>query len=107
MGYKLLGFVVWQGAKWYLRRRFPHGGRNIAIAAVAGGVIAGGIAVGLLSMVAYERWMHRATHRTDTALVDDPEAPALSIGTGGTSTATATLAPPARGLATWSTARGE
>lgn len=22
-GYKLLGYVVWQGGKWYLRRRLP------------------------------------------------------------------------------------
>lgn len=22
MAYKLLGFAVWQGAKWYLRRRY-------------------------------------------------------------------------------------
>jgi hypothetical protein len=23
MGYKLLGFVVWQGGKWYVRKRWP------------------------------------------------------------------------------------
>jgi hypothetical protein len=45
MGYKLLGFVVWQGGKWYLRRRLPGAGRKVAIAAIAGGVIVGGIAV--------------------------------------------------------------
>ena len=45
MGYKLLGFVVWHGAKWYLRRRFPGAGRKAAIAALAGGVIVGGAAV--------------------------------------------------------------
>ena len=39
MGYKLLGYAVWQGGKWYLRRRFPHARRN---AAIAGGV---GVAV--------------------------------------------------------------
>jgi len=22
-GYRLLGYVVWQGGKWYLRRRLP------------------------------------------------------------------------------------
>jgi uncharacterized protein involved in exopolysaccharide biosynthesis len=41
MGYKLLGFVVWQGAKWYLRRRFPNAPRNLAIAGVAGVLLAG------------------------------------------------------------------
>ena len=24
MGYKLLGFVVWRGARWYVRRRVGH-----------------------------------------------------------------------------------
>jgi hypothetical protein len=38
MGYKLLGFAVWKGAKWYLGRRVgPHAGTK---AAVAGGVLA-------------------------------------------------------------------
>jgi hypothetical protein len=45
MGYKVLGFVVWQAAKWYARRKVPHAGRNAAIAAIAGGVIVGGVAV--------------------------------------------------------------
>ena len=45
MGYKVLGFVVWQGAKWYLRRRFSGAGRKAAIAALAGGLIVGGAAV--------------------------------------------------------------
>ena len=45
MGYKVLGFVVWQGAKLYLRRRYNGGGRKVAIAALAGGLIVGGLAV--------------------------------------------------------------
>ncbi len=45
MGYKLLGFVVWQGAKLYLRKRFPHAQRNVAIAGV-GGVLLAGLAFG-------------------------------------------------------------
>ena len=24
MGYRLLGFTVWKGAKWFLRRRYGH-----------------------------------------------------------------------------------
>jgi hypothetical protein len=44
MGYKLLGFAVWQGGKWYVRRRMSGVGRKLAIvglgAAVVGGVIA-------------------------------------------------------------------
>lgn len=42
MGYKLLGFVVWKGATFYLGRRFgPRAGTK---AAVAGGALALGAA---------------------------------------------------------------
>jgi hypothetical protein len=41
MGYKLLGFAVWKGAKWYLGRRIgPHARTKVA---VAGGVLALGV----------------------------------------------------------------
>lgn len=44
MGYKLLGYAVWRGARWYLRRRMPDLGRKLAIGAL--GVAAlGGAAV--------------------------------------------------------------
>ncbi len=46
MGYKLLGYAVWQGGKWYVRRRLPGVPRRVAIAAAAGGLmVAGGLAV--------------------------------------------------------------
>ena len=45
MGYKLLGFVVWQGGKWYARRRLQGTGQKVAIAALAGGVLVGGFAL--------------------------------------------------------------
>jgi hypothetical protein len=45
MGYKLLGFVVWRGAKWYVGKRFPHAQRNLAIAGVVG-VLVAAVAVG-------------------------------------------------------------
>jgi hypothetical protein len=45
MGYKVLGYVVWQGAKLYLRKRAPNAQRNLAIAAL-GGVLIGAVAVG-------------------------------------------------------------
>jgi hypothetical protein len=41
MGYKILGYVVWQGGKWYLQRRFREAQRTIAIAGMAGLAIAG------------------------------------------------------------------
>ncbi len=34
-GYKLLGYAVWRGGKWYLRRRLPSA-RTAAVAGVAG-----------------------------------------------------------------------
>jgi hypothetical protein len=45
MRYKLLGFVVWQGGRLYLRRRLRGTGQKVAIAALAGGVLAGGFAL--------------------------------------------------------------
>jgi hypothetical protein len=45
MGYKILGFAVWQGGKWYVRRRFHGGTRKLAIAGLAGALVAGGILV--------------------------------------------------------------
>jgi hypothetical protein len=35
MGYKILGFAVWQGSKWYLRRRLRGARRKAAIAGLA------------------------------------------------------------------------
>jgi hypothetical protein len=40
MGYKILGFAVWHGAKWYVKRRF---GVLASRKAVAAGVV--GVAV--------------------------------------------------------------
>lgn len=49
MGYKILGFAVWQGGKLYFKQRFPHAGRNLAIAGGVGVLLAGSAAaVGLL-----------------------------------------------------------
>lgn len=45
-GYKLLGFVVWRGVKWYARKRLPSS-RSIAlvaVGAVAAVLVAGAIA---------------------------------------------------------------
>lgn len=38
-GYKLLGFVVWQGGKWYVRRRVPAR-RLLAIGVLGAGAVA-------------------------------------------------------------------
>jgi hypothetical protein len=46
MGYKLLGFVVWHGAQWYVRRRMRHliPSRRVASAAI----VLGAVSVGAL-----------------------------------------------------------
>ena len=46
MGYKFLGYAVWQGAKWYLRGRLPGqsrkpSARTLAIAGAGGALLAG------------------------------------------------------------------
>ena len=41
MGYKLLGYIVWNGGKWYVRRRARDARREIAAAAIAGLVLTG------------------------------------------------------------------
>lgn len=46
MGYKLLGFAVWQGSKWYVRRRMSGVRGKIALAAVSAAVIGGVLAAG-------------------------------------------------------------
>jgi hypothetical protein len=43
MGYKLLGYVVWQGSKLYLRRRVDLAPRKLALAGLAGAAVAGSL----------------------------------------------------------------
>ena len=45
MGYKILGFVVWQGGKWYLRRRLQGARRQLAIGGLAALLAAGALVV--------------------------------------------------------------
>ena len=46
MGYKLLGFAVWQGSKWFVRRRMSGIGAKLAVAGVSAAVVAGVLAAG-------------------------------------------------------------
>ncbi len=41
MGYRILGYAVWRGGKWYLRRRLGGAPRKLATAGAAGLLIAG------------------------------------------------------------------
>ena len=46
-GYKVLGFVVWKGGVWYLKRRYGTAGRRVGAGALAltAVALAGAIAV--------------------------------------------------------------
>jgi hypothetical protein len=41
MKYKAVGFVVWNGARWYLRRRYGDKSRQLFAAGVVAAVVAG------------------------------------------------------------------
>jgi len=41
-GYKILGYLVWNGGKWYLRRRLPSARAVGLSAAGLAGLLAGG-----------------------------------------------------------------
>ncbi|MDQ6777797.1 MAG: hypothetical protein M3071_16660 [Actinomycetota bacterium] len=41
MKYKVLGFAVWNGARWYLRRRYADKSRKLFVAGVVAAVAAG------------------------------------------------------------------
>src|SRR4051794_27480782 len=85
--------------------QFHEGDGGLASATGYGVLFAGGIAVGLLSLVAYERWMDRTSGTPDAGLVDDPTDDPVPPPAGpGARVAVAERAP-ARGLATWSPAR--
>ncbi len=43
MGYKLLGFAVWQGGKWYVRGRVSGMRAKLAIGAVGAAAVAGAV----------------------------------------------------------------
>jgi hypothetical protein len=46
MGYKLLGFAVWQGTKWYLRGHISGTRAKVAIAGVGAAVVVGVLLAG-------------------------------------------------------------
>jgi hypothetical protein len=48
MGYKLLGFLVWRGGKWYLRRRMPELRPKLVVGGLAVLVVAG-VAAGVIA----------------------------------------------------------
>jgi len=82
---------------------FHAGNGGLGSAFGYGLLFTAGLAVGLLSLVAYERWMDRVAAEPDATIVDDVALETVDVrqGSGGTTTMTRTR----RGLATWSHAR--
>ena len=97
-------FLVWDvlSAAWEpidgALSDFHAGNGGLGSAFGYGALFVGGLTVGLLSLVAYERWMDRVTHRPDATLVGGAGPESLSA-------AAAPVAAPLRGLASWSPAR--
>ena len=82
-----------------------HGGLDTAFG--YGLLFFGGLSVGLLGLVAYEKWMDRASHDPDANLVDTPPE-SVAGASPATPAAPGTLleqAPPRTGIAAWSAAR--
>jgi ZIP family zinc transporter len=72
-----------------------HAGEGGLGSAIGYGLLfVGGLAVGLLSLVAYERWMDRVAGRNDLSAIGDPETDVVDPP-----------ARPVRGLASWSPGR--
>ncbi len=47
MGYKVLGYLVWRGGKWYIRRRVAGGARKkLAMAGLVALALGGALAAG-------------------------------------------------------------
>lgn len=46
MGYKLLGYVVWQGGKWYARRKLGGTPTKLALAGLGVALVAGALVAG-------------------------------------------------------------
>ena len=88
----ILLFLVWDvlSAAWEpidsALSEFHAGDGGLGRAFGYGLLFTGGIAVGLLALVGYERWMDRVTRRPGATLVEDPDLdadpPSVSTTTG-------------------------
>ncbi len=116
----ILVFLVWDvlSAAWEpidaALDEFHAGHGGLGAAFGNGALFACGLTVGLLGLVAYERWMDRVTRTPDATLVDGPAAPAPALealraqppsASASGSVAVLEQAPPRTGLASWSPAR--
>src|SRR2546427_13275703 len=77
----ILLFLVWDvlSAAWEpidsALSDFHAGDGGLGSAFGYGLLFTGGLAVGLLALVAYERWMDRVTRDPDATIVEDPTHP--------------------------------
>jgi ZIP family zinc transporter len=110
----VLLFLVWDvlSAAWEpideALSSFHAGDGGLASAIGYGALFVGGLSVGLLGLVAYERWMDRVTHTPDATLVEDPTSAASapeSSSPGGSGVALLERSRTRTGLASWSPAR--
>jgi len=109
----ILLFLVWDvlSAAWEpidaALVDFHNGNGGLGPAFGYGLLFAGGLAVGLLALVAYERWMSRTTRARDAVplLDSDPDLGPVGRSTAGTGVAVAAPAVAARGVVSWSPAR--
>src|SRR6476620_7062051 len=96
----ILVFLLWDvfSAAWEpidaALSDFHAGDGGLGTAIGYGLLFVGGLSVGLLSLVAYERWMDRVTGRNDLSAIGEPES----------TTANAPIRP-MRGIASWSPGR--
>ena len=98
----ILLFLIWDvlSAAWEpidsALSDFHKGNGGLGTAFGYGILFAAGIAVGLLALVAYEKWMDRVTKEPNAHIVNDPNVELHPV---------ATLAPKRTGIATWSPAK--
>src|SRR6266404_7116768 len=103
----ILIFLVWDvlSAAWEpidtALSDFHEGNGGLARATGYGALFVGALAVGLLSMIAYEHWMARKTRLPEASVLDALESPpsSASSSSSSSSSSTLTLAPPRQGLA--------
>jgi ZIP family zinc transporter len=107
----ILVFLVWDvlSAAWEpidaALAQFHGGHGGLPAAFGYGALFAVGLIVGLLGLIAYERWMDRVTGTPNATLVDSTAPPSEATLASTASVAVLAQAPPRNGLASWSPAR--
>ena len=107
----VLVFLVWDvlSAAWEpidgALASFHEGNGGLGRGFGYGALMTGGLLVGLLGLVAYERWMDRISEVPDATLVDASSHATVAGGSPSHGGPVAVLERPTTGLAAWSPAR--